>query len=121
MRNGVQYGVDTADVLSTVAECDASASGGKGTTQVASAKALSELNSKLGWLSHVETVSSVGAQTVTFSNLDTSKAYELWFETTDGSQVKLISSSLNGTTMTYIVDIPLKCPVPVNFKLRKIM
>ena len=47
MRNGVQYGVDTADVLSTVAECDASASGGKGTTQVASAKALSELNSKL--------------------------------------------------------------------------
>lgn len=45
MRNGVQYGVDTADVLSTVAECDASASGGKGTTQVASAKALSELNS----------------------------------------------------------------------------
>ena len=48
MRNGVQYGVDTADVLSTVAECDASASGGKGTTQVASAKALSELNSNLG-------------------------------------------------------------------------
>ena len=47
MRNGVQYGVDTADVLSTVAECDASASGGKGTTQVASAKALSELNSNL--------------------------------------------------------------------------
>ena len=45
MRNGIQYGVDTADVLSTVAECDASASGGKGTTQVASAKALSELNS----------------------------------------------------------------------------
>ena len=47
MRNGVQYGVDTADVLSTVAECDASASGGKGTTQVASAKALSELNSNV--------------------------------------------------------------------------
>lgn len=47
MRNGVQYGVDTADILSTVAECDASASGGKGTTQVASAKALSELNSNL--------------------------------------------------------------------------
>ena len=47
MRNGIQYGVDTADVLSTVAECDASASGGKGTTQVASAKALSELNSNL--------------------------------------------------------------------------
>ena len=78
-------------------------------------------NSKLGWLSHVETVSSVGAQTGTFSNLDASKAYELWFETTDGSQVTLASSSLNGTTMTYIVDIPLKCPVPVNFKLRKIM
>ena len=50
MRNGVQYGVDTADVLSTVAECDASASGGKGTTQVASAKALSELNSNVNEL-----------------------------------------------------------------------
>lgn len=60
MRNGVQYGVDTADVLSTVAECDASASGGKGTTQVASAKALSELNSNVNELESNVTLSFGG-------------------------------------------------------------
>lgn len=71
MRNGVQYGVDTADVLSTVAECDASASGGKGTTQVASAKALSELNSNVNELESNVTLSFGG---VTFG-IDTDGNY----------------------------------------------
>ena len=55
-----------------------------------------------------------------FTGLDTTKAYKLWFETTDGSQIGLKSSSLSGTTMTYVVNIPTDCPVPVNFKLRVI-
>ena len=55
-----------------------------------------------------------------FTGLDTTKAYELWFETTNGSQVSVKSSSLSGTTMTYVINIPSDCPVPVNFKLRVI-
>ena len=59
-------------------------------------------------------------ETITFHSIDTSKAYELWFETTNGSQVSVKSSSLSGTTMTYVINIPSDCPVPVNFKLRVI-
>ena len=63
---------------------------------------------------------ATGEQSVVFTGLDTTKAYKLWFETTDGSQIGLKSSSLSGTTMTYVINIPSDCPVPVNFKLRVI-
>ena len=80
-----------------------------------------EVDNKLdSWFSQTQQATATGEQNVIFTELDTTKAYELWFETTDGSQVSVKSSSLSGTTMTYVVDIPTDCPVPVNFKLRVI-
>lgn len=80
-----------------------------------------EVNNKLdSWFSQTQQATATGEQSVIFTGLDTTKAYELWFETSDGSQVGIKSSSLSGTTMTYVVDIPSTCPVPVNFKLRVI-
>ena len=80
-----------------------------------------EVNNKLdSWFSQTQQATATGEQSVIFTGLDTTKAYELWFETSDGSQVGIKSSSLSGTTMTYVVDIPITCPVPVNFKLRVI-
>ena len=79
----------------------------------------SEVDNKLdSWFSQTKQATATGDQTVTFTGIDTTKAYELWFETTDGSQVSVKSSSLSGTTMTYVINIPTDCPVPVNFKLR---
>lgn len=80
-----------------------------------------EVDNKLdSWFSQTKQATATGDQTVTFTGIDTSKAYELWFETTNGSQVSVKSSSLSGTTMTYVINIPSDCPVPVNFKLRVI-
>ena len=81
----------------------------------------SEVDNKLdSWFSQTQQATATGEQSVVFTGLDTTKAYELWFETTDGSQVSVKSSSLSGTTMTYVINIPTECPVPVNFKLRVI-
>lgn len=80
-----------------------------------------EVDNKLdSWFSQTQQATATGEQSVVFTELDTTKAYELWFETTDGSQVSVKSSSLSGTTMTYVINIPSDCPVPVNFKLRVI-
>ena len=80
-----------------------------------------EVDNKLdSWFSQTKQATATGDQTITFTGIDTSKAYELWFETTNGSQVSVKSSSLSGTTMTYVINIPSDCPVPVNFKLRVI-
>lgn len=80
-----------------------------------------EVDDKLdSWFSQTQQATATGEQSVIFTGLDTTKAYELWFETTNGSQVSVKSSSLSGTTMTYVVNIPTDCPVPVNFKLRVI-
>lgn len=80
-----------------------------------------EVDNKLdSWFSQTKQATATGEQSVIFTKLDTTKAYELWFETTDGSQVSVKSSSLSGTTMTYVINIPTDCPVPVNFKLRVI-
>ena len=80
-----------------------------------------EVDNKLdNWFSQTKQATTTGEQSVVFTELDTTKAYELWFETTDGSQVSVKSSSLSGTTMTYVINIPSDCPVPVNFKLRVI-
>ena len=80
-----------------------------------------EVDNKLdSWFSQTQQATATGEQSVVFTGLDTTKAYELWFETTDGSQVSVKSSSLSGTTMTYVINIPTDCPVPVNFKLRVI-
>ena len=80
-----------------------------------------EVDGKLdSWFSQTQQATATGEQSVVFTGLDTTKAYELWFETTDGSQVSVKSSSLSGTTMTYVINIPTDCPVPVNFKLRVI-
>ncbi len=81
-----------------------------------------EVDNKLdSWIDYPSNpVTSTGEQDIIFTGLDTTKAYKLFFETTDGSQIGLKSSSLSGTTMTYVVDIPSTCPVPVNFKLRVI-
>lgn len=80
-----------------------------------------EVDDKLdSWFSQTQQATATGEQSVVFTGLDTTKAYELWFETTNGSQVSVKSSSLSGTTMTYVVNIPSDCPVPVNFKLRVI-
>ena len=80
-----------------------------------------EVDSKLdSWFSQTQQATATGEQSVVFTGLDTTKAYELWFETTNGSQVSVKSSTLSGTTMTYVINIPSDCPVPVNFKLRVI-
>ena len=80
-----------------------------------------EVDNKLdSWFSQTQQATTTGEQSVIFTGLDTTKAYELWFETTNGSQVSVKSSSLSGTTMTYVINIPTDCPVPVNFKLRVI-
>ena len=80
-----------------------------------------EVDNKLdSWFSQTKQATATGEQSVVFTGLDATKAYELWFETTDGSQVSVKSSSLSGTTMTYVINIPTDCPVPVNFKLRVI-
>ena len=80
-----------------------------------------EVDNKLdSWFPQIQQATATGEQSVVFTGLDTTKAYKLWFETTDGSQIGLKSSSLSGTTMTYVVNIPTDCPVPVNFKLRVI-
>ena len=80
-----------------------------------------EVDNKLdSWFPQTQQATATGEQSVVFTGLDTTKAYELWFETTDGSQVSVKSSSLSGTTMTYVINIPTDCPVPVNFKLRVI-
>ena len=80
-----------------------------------------EVDGKLdSWFPQTQQATATGEQSVVFTGLDTTKAYELWFETTNGSQVSVKSSSLSGTTMTYVINIPSDCPVPVNFKLRVI-
>lgn len=80
-----------------------------------------EVDNKLdSWFSQTKQATATGEQSIIFTELDTTKAYELWFETTNGSQVSVKSSSLSGTTMTYVINIPTDCPVPVNFKLRVI-
>ena len=80
-----------------------------------------EVDNKLdSWFPQTQQATATGEQSVVFTGLDTTKAYELWFETTNGSQVSVKSSSLSGTTMTYVINIPTDCPVPVNFKLRVI-
>ena len=79
-----------------------------------------EVDSKLdSWIDYsLNPVTSTGEQDITFTGLDTTKAYELWFETTDGSQIGLKSSSLSGTAMTYTVNIPTDYSGTVNFRLR---
>ena len=80
-----------------------------------------EVDGKLdSWIDYpLNPVTSTGEQDIIFTGLDTTKAYKLFFETIDGSQIGLKSSSLSGTTMTYVVNIPSDS-VPVNFKLRVI-
>ena len=78
-----------------------------------------EVDNKLdSWFSQTQQATATGEQSVVFTGLDTTKAYELWFETTDGSQIGLKSSSLNGTAMTYTVNIPTDYSGTVNFRLR---
>lgn len=45
-------------------------------------------------------------ETITFHGIDTSKAYELWFDTSDGQQATVKSSSILGTDITYTVKTP---------------
>ena len=45
-------------------------------------------------------------ETITFHSIDTSKAYELWFDTSDGQQATVKSSSILGTDITYTVNTP---------------
>ena len=45
-------------------------------------------------------------ETITFHSIDTSKAYELWFDTSDGQQATVKSSLISGTDITYTVNTP---------------
>lgn len=88
---------------------------------IADAYTKTEVDNKLdSWFPQTQQATATGEQSVVFTGIDATKAYKLWFETTDGSQIGLKSSSLSGTTITYVVNIPTDCPVPVNFKLRVI-
>ena len=80
-----------------------------------------EVDNKLNsWFPQTQQATATGEQSVVFTGLDTTKAYKLFFETIDGSQIGLKSSSLSGTTMTYTVNIPTDYSGTVNFKLRVI-
>ena len=53
------------------------------------------------------TVNTTNAdETITFHSIDTSKAYELWFDTSDGQQATVKSSLISGTNITYTVNTP---------------
>lgn len=53
------------------------------------------------------TVNTTNAdETITFHSIDTSKAYELWFDTSDGQQTTVKSSLISGTDITYTVNTP---------------
>ena len=53
------------------------------------------------------TVNTTNAdETITFHSIDTSKAYELWFDTSDGQQATAKSSLISGTNITYTVNTP---------------
>lgn len=53
------------------------------------------------------TVNTTNAdETITFHSIDTSKAYELWFDTSDGQQATVKSSLISGTDITYTVNTP---------------
>ena len=43
-------------------------------------------------------------ETITFHSIDRSKAYELWFDTSDGQQATVKSSLISGTDITYTVN-----------------
>ena len=45
-------------------------------------------------------------ETITFHSIDISKAYELWFDTSDGQQATVKSSLISGTNITYTVNTP---------------
>ena len=45
-------------------------------------------------------------ETITFHSIDTTKAYELWFDTSDGQQATVKSSLISGTDITYTVNTP---------------
>ena len=45
-------------------------------------------------------------ETITFHSIDISKAYELWFDTSDGQQATVKSSLISGTDITYTVNTP---------------
>ena len=45
-------------------------------------------------------------ETITFHSIDTTKAYELWFDTSDGQQASVKSSLISGTDITYTVNTP---------------
>ena len=59
-------------------------------------------------------------ETITFHSIDTTKAYELWFDTSDGQQATVKSSLISGTNITYTVNIPTDYSGTVYFKLRVI-
>ena len=72
------------------------------------------------------TVSTVNTdQTITFTDLDLTKSYEIWFDTTDpvdpvdpdiGAQPKIKSSSLSGTSLSFVINTPVN---PTYFRLVK--
>ena len=45
-------------------------------------------------------------ETITFHSIDTTKTYELWFDTSDGQQATVKSSLISGTDITYTVNTP---------------
>ena len=45
-------------------------------------------------------------ETITFHSIDISKAYELWFDTSDGQQATVKSSLISGTDIRYTVNTP---------------
>lgn len=72
------------------------------------------------------TVTSVDTdETITFTDLDTTKSYELWFDTDNpvdpidtkkGAQITVKSSSTSGTSKSYVVSTPVN---PTTFRLVK--
>lgn len=83
--------------------------------------AIDEVNTKLskidswhmyGGSIEENTVNTIDTdETITFHGIDTSKAYELWFDTSDGKQASVKSSELisqsDGTyNLNYVVNTP---------------
>lgn len=67
----------------------------------------------------VNTVNVIDTSTqIVFHDINSSKAYDLYFETSDGSMPTLESSALSGTTLTYTVQTKVS---GTKFKLREII
>lgn len=71
-----------------------------------------------GWITTTDQATATGEANIRFNVSDTSKAYKLFYESSNNGVVNQKAVSVSGNTITYTVDVPSTTNVPVSFKLR---